>query len=89
MAQPTPPFVQPPPDLPNMPEVSNTLSQYLRTFSLWCKNSFANKLDSKSALPGITLIASDDASKVFLIQVSGTGAITATPVAVASGTFPP
>ena len=55
-----PPFVTlVPPDLPNMPDVSNTLSQYLRTFRLWCRKGFADKLSASQALPGIMLQASE------------------------------
>ena len=58
-----PPYetAQPPPALPDMPDVSNTLSQYLRTFSIWCRNGFADKLSSKQALPGVMLLANDAA----------------------------
>ena len=90
---PTPPTVQPPPTLPNMPDVSNTLSQYLRTFSLWCRNGFADKLSSTSALPGILLQASDAPAgtlpAVFMIQVKTDGTVIASPVAIAGGTYPP
>jgi hypothetical protein len=82
-SQPTAGAAQPPPDLPNMPEVSNILSNYLRTFSLWCRNGFAASLRSGQALPGVLLLASDapaNAPKVFLIQVNSAGAITATAV---------
>ena len=86
---PTPPTAQPPPTLPNMPDVSNTLSQYLRTFSLWCRNGFADKLSASSAVPGILLQAWDapagTAPNVYLLQVDSTGVITATQVALGGG----
>ena len=53
MAPPRPTFPgsQPPPDLPHMPEVGETLSSYLRNFALWAKNITANKLDTRTAQP--------------------------------------
>ena len=57
--QPTAPAEQPPPELPNMPDVSDTLSRYLRTFSLWCRNGFKDRVSSTSALPGILILATD------------------------------
>ena len=87
--QPTAPSAQPPPELPNMPEVSTTLSDYLRRLSLWCRSGFADKLSASTALPGVMLQASDAAPgttpNVFMIQVSTAGAITATPVALGGG----
>lgn len=87
--QPSSPAPQPPPDLPSMPDVSDTLSQYLRRFSLWCRNGFADKLSASSALPGIMLQAYDAPAgttpKVFLIQVTTAGAIVATPAPLGGG----
>ena len=72
-----------------MPDVSDTLSKYLRTFSLWCRNGFAAKLDAQTALPGIMLQAYDAAPgsppKVFLIRVNSAGAISATAVPLGGG----
>jgi hypothetical protein len=42
-----------------MADVSTTLSHYLRTFSLWCRNGFADKLSSSAALPGVMIQAVD------------------------------
>ena len=53
MAQQLPRTLQPPPDLPSMPDVSDTLSNYLRTFSLWCRHGFADKLSQTTAAPGL------------------------------------
>ena len=82
--------VQPPPELPNMPDVSSTLTNYLRTFSLWCRHGFADKLSGSTALPGVIVQANDAPAgttpKVFLIQVTSAGAIVATPMALGSGT---
>jgi hypothetical protein len=87
--QPTPRTLQPPPDLPSMPDVSTTLSQYLRTFSLWCRHGFADKLSGSTALPGIMLMAYDAPAgtvpKVFMLEVNTAGAIVATPMAIGGG----
>jgi hypothetical protein len=68
---------QPPPPLPNMPDVSSTLSNYLRTFSLWCRNGFAAKLDAHTALPGVLVRATDASTGavtpfVYLVGVTVT-----------------
>jgi hypothetical protein len=57
--QPTPRTIQPPPDLPSMPDVSTQLSNYLRNFSLWCRHGFADKISGTTAQPGIMLQAFD------------------------------
>jgi hypothetical protein len=58
-SQPTAPTEQPPPDLPSMPDVSATMTNYLRTFALWCRNGFRDKLSAHQALPGVLLQAHD------------------------------
>jgi hypothetical protein len=87
--QPTPRTLQPPPALPNMPDVSSTLTNYLNTFSLWCRHGFADKLSVSTAQPGVMLMAHDAPAgttpKVFLIQVTTAGTIVATPMALGSG----
>ena len=93
-----PPFrtPQPPPELPADPKISDTLAQYLRTFSLWCRNGFAAKLDASATLPGIMIQAKDVCAgddpnaphRVYLLEVtnaSGTPAITLTFVAAGQG----
>ena len=89
MAQQLPRTLQPPPDLPYMPDVSNTLSDYLRTFNLWCRHGFADKLSGSTALPGVMLQAYDAPPgtnpKVFLVQVNTAGVVSATPVALGGG----
>jgi hypothetical protein len=81
--------VQPPPELPNMPDVSTTLTNYLRTFSLWCRHGFADKLSASTAQPGLKLQAYDAPAgttpKVFMVQVNSAGTIVATPMALGSG----
>jgi hypothetical protein len=81
--QPTPRTLQPPPDLPNMPDVSTTLTGYLRNFALWCRHGFADKLSGSQALPKVLL--QSPGGKVFNIAVSDNGQLTSTPVALASG----
>ena len=87
--QPASRTIQPPPDLPAMPDVSNTLSNYLRTFSLWCRHGFADKISGTTAQPGLMLLASDapagSAPAVFMIQVKTDGTIIATPIPLGGG----
>jgi hypothetical protein len=87
--QPVTRTVQPPPDVPSMPDVSTTLTQYLRNFALWCRHSFADKISGSTAQPGILLMASDAAAgtapKVFMITVNSAGAISATLVPLGGG----
>jgi hypothetical protein len=88
--------LQPPPELPNDPKTSDTLAQYLRTFSLWCRHGFADKISATTATNGLLIQAKDvhtgDAAtgphRVYLLEVtnaSGTPAITLTLVAAGSG----
>ena len=82
---PTPRTVQPPPELPNDPKTSDVLSNYLRSFSLWCRHGFADKLSVTTAAPGVMLQATDDPTKIFVVQVNSAGAITATAVGLGGG----
>ena len=77
--------IQPPPDLPSMPDVSDALTGYLRNFALWCRHGFADKLSVSTAASGLMLQASDDPTKIFMIQVSAAGAITATAIPLGGG----
>jgi hypothetical protein len=78
--------VQPPPDLPNDPKLSDQTSHYLRNFALWCRQGFAGSLRAQTALPGLLLSAYDTPPganpAVFMIQVASDGTIVATPVAL-------
>ena len=85
MATPLPRTLQPPPELPSDPKTSDVLSQYLRNFSLWCRHGFADKLSISTAAPGLMLQATDDPTKIFVIQVNAAGAITATSIALGGG----
>jgi hypothetical protein len=88
-SQPTSRTLQPPPDLPSMPDVSTTLTGYLRNFSLWCRHGFADKISGTTAQPGIMLMADDAPAgttpKVFMIRVNSAGAISATQMTIGSG----
>jgi hypothetical protein len=81
--------LQPPPPLPNMPDVSSTLTNYLNTFALWCRRGFAAKLSNNTALPGILLQAANAPAgttpNVWLLQVSQTGVIAVTQVPLGGG----
>lgn len=89
MATPTPRTLQPPPDLPSMPDVSPTLSSYLRNFALWCRHGFADKISGTTAQPGFMLQAYDAPAgtipKVFMIRVNSAGVISATPIGLGGG----
>ena len=87
--QPTSRTVQPPPDLPNMPDVSSALSNYLRNFALWARHGFADKLSANQALPGIMLQASDAPAgttpSVWMLKVLSNGTFTITQVPLGGG----
>ena len=38
-------------------------------FQLWCRHGFADKLSATTAQPGVMLQATDDPTKMFMIQV--------------------
>ena len=87
--QPTAQGEQPPPDLPAMTDVSNTLSNYLRAFSLWCRNGFRDKMSISSAASGVMLQAYDAPAgtppKIYELRVTQAGVATLTPLALGSG----
>jgi hypothetical protein len=84
--QPSPASLQPPPDVPHDPGVSNVLANYLRGFALWCRQGFAAKLPADTALPGILLQAYDAAPgttpAVWMLRVASNGSFTAHQVSV-------
>ena len=86
---PTTRTVQPPPDLPNMPDVSSTLSGYLRNFALWCRHGFADKISASTAQPGLMVAAYDTPAgqppKVFMIRVNAAGVISAVAIPLGGG----
>lgn len=86
--QPSAPGAQPPPDLPSDPSVSDTLTNYLRNFALWCRNMFGDKLDAHRGLPGL-MISSYGATvqnpPVYFFGVNAAGQATLAPMAMGSG----
>ena len=90
MAQLTPVTPQPPPDLPSMPDVGPALTNYLRTFSLWCRRGFAAQIKTGTALPGVLLQANDAPTGTtpltFLLQVKTDGTLMTTQIATGSST---
>jgi hypothetical protein len=79
----------PAPELPSGTGVNDALANYLRTFALWCRNGFADKLSDTVANPGIMLQASDAPPganpKVFMLQVDSAGTISAVEMPLGSG----
>jgi hypothetical protein len=72
-----------------MPDVSTTLTGYLRTFALWCRNGFADKISGTTAQPGLMLQAYDAPAgttpAVFLVRVNSAGVVSTTPMPLGSG----
>lgn len=89
MPQQLPRTVQPPPDVPHIPEASEALTRYLRNFALWAKNGLADKISASVAQPGHMLQAADAPRGTtplnYTLQVNTAGAITVTPLAVGIG----
>lgn len=75
--QPSPASDLPPPDVPHDSKISDTLANYLRTFALWARNGFANKLPANTALPGVMFQAYDatpgTTPSVWLLRVASNG----------------
>jgi hypothetical protein len=86
---PTAPVEQPPPTLPSIPNQPEPLTNYLRSFSLWCRHGFRAKLDSGVALPGIMLQANDapagTAPAIWYLQVNTAGSVIATRAPLGGG----
>ena len=75
--RPPAPSLQPPPELPAIKDLDIQLAQYLRTFALWCRNMFQDKVDAHRALPGILLQANDATGQpipnaVYMLTVHAT-----------------
>jgi hypothetical protein len=89
---PTAPATLPPPDLPNDPSVSPTLTNYLRTFALWARQSLAGKVNSNVALPGLMLQSINpppgQPPKVFYLQVLDNGNFQTTQINLGGGNAP-
>ena len=70
------------------PKTSDVLSNYLRSpFSLvnFAGTVSPTKLSVTTAAPGLMLQATDDPTKIFVVQVDSAGAITATAVGLGGG----
>jgi hypothetical protein len=84
----TPVTPQPPPELPHSPEIGPALSRHLRTLALWAKNDLSNKLDTRTAQPGLLLHANDAPAgttpAVFSLEVKSDGTLVAVPIALAA-----
>jgi hypothetical protein len=89
MATITPRTIQPPPDVPNMPDVKEPLPSYLRNFALWCRHGFADKISATAAQPGLMLSAYDAPAgtipKVFMIRVNTAGVVSAFEIPLGGG----
>ena len=87
--QPTPRTIQPPPDLPSMPDVSTQLSSYLRNFSLWCRHGFADKPSINQPLHGLMFQAIDAPAgttpEIWMLQVRTGGAFVLTQMSLGGG----
>jgi uncharacterized membrane protein YjjB (DUF3815 family) len=59
------------------------MNNYLRAFSLWCRNGFRTKMDTTAAVPGILLLS--PGGSVYQLTVADDGAVTTTAVALGSG----
>ena len=75
-----------PPDVPADASISPRLTQYLRTFALWCRDGFAEQMRNNEAVPGVLMRAWDTPAganpKIFLIRVNAAGAISAEPIGI-------
>ena len=94
MATPTPRTIQPPPDLPSLPDASSkalvpVLSGYLRNFSLWCRHGFADKISASTAQPGVMLSAYDAPAgtipKVYMVRVNTAGVVSTFEIPLGGG----
>ena len=81
--------LQPPPELPDDPTLSTVLAQYLRTFSLWCRRGFGDKLSGTTAQPGLMLQAFNPPAgvqpTVWMVEVGQNGNLHTQQISLASG----
>jgi Chaperone of endosialidase len=85
MAQQLPRTVQPPPNLPDLGAGQNTLANYLRSFSLWCRHGFADKLSQTTATPSVMLQTDDVPPAVYQLKVTSGPTLTLAPMTLGSG----
>jgi hypothetical protein len=79
----TPPAAQPPPELPPLPGVPQALPDYLRRFSLWCRNGFLDKFGLQSSTPHVYMTSAG--GKAFKFSVSDSGLLLSTAITPGSG----
>jgi hypothetical protein len=89
VAQILPRTLQPPPDVPELPSGNSMLATYLRTFALWCRHGFADKLSATTASPGLMLQAYNPPANVppnvYRLEVGQDGRLYLAPLALGSG----
>ena len=89
MVQQAPPLSSQPPDLPNMPGVSSSMSNYLRQFALWAKKGLDSKIEPTTALDGHLIQTYDtlpgNIPKVYKLQVSEAGVAGLAPIPLGKG----
>ena len=79
----TPSAAQPPPELPPLPGVPQALPDYLRRFSLWCRNGFLDRYGLQSATPHVYVTAPH--GNVFKVSISDSGLLLSTAITPGSG----
>jgi hypothetical protein len=79
----TPPAAQPPPDLPPLPGAPPALPDYLRRFSLWCRNGFLDRYSLQSSTPHVYMTSL--AGSVFKFSVNDAGLLLSTAITPGSG----
>ena len=81
--------LQPPPELPDIGSGQSTLANYLRTFSLWCRHGFADKVSGSTANPEVLLQAYNPPANtppaIWSVQIGQAGGLWMTPLALGSG----
>ena len=87
--QQTPQSARIPPDVPSDPGISQALGVYLRNFSLWARNGFAEQMRNNVALQGVELRGYDTPAgenpNVWMLEASGSGTLALAPVALGTG----
>ena len=90
--QQTPMSARLPPDVPSDPEISTSLTNYLRTFALWCRNGFAEQMRNNEALQGLMLRGYDTPAgqnpKIWMLEVNQAGQLGLGPMALGSQADP-
>ena len=87
--QQTPMSARVPPDVPNDPRTSPALTEYLRSFALWCRNGFAEQMRNNEAVSGVMVRAYDTSPganpKIFMIEVNSAGVVRARSIPLGGG----